>query len=110
MSEDTRLITNTGPTVMQVLFEPWSAVHELKPDETFRIIGTSPYEGSMEVVETDDLVIVYAWPGATLQLFNGDVPVDDPVFGIGFPELPPGMSMRGFTELMFGSPARQGPP
>jgi hypothetical protein len=104
MTEETRFITNPGPAVLQVLFEPWSMLHELPAGETFRIVGTSPQQGSMEVVETNDLVTVYGWPGSTLQVFQGEALLDDPALYIGVPDLPPGMSMRAFTELMFGGP------
>jgi hypothetical protein len=54
----------------------------------------------MEVVEADGSMAVYGWPGSTLEVYNGDVLVND--FSIVFPELPPGMSPRSFVEVMFG--------
>src|SRR5205814_2294089 len=87
--EDTQVVTNSGPDPLQVWFEPWGMPHSLPPGESFRVVGRSPQTGRMEVVEADGSVAVYGWPGSTLQVYNGDVLVDD--FSIVFPELPPGM-------------------
>ena len=106
--EDTQVVTNPGPAPLQVWFEPWGMPHPLSPGESFRVVGRSPQPGRMEVVAADGAVAVYGWPGSTLRVYNGGVPVDD--FSIVFPELPPGMSPRGFVEFMFGGPGGPGGP
>jgi hypothetical protein len=100
--EDVQVISNPGPTPIQVWFEPWGMPHPLPSGETFRVVGRSPQPGPMEVVNADGSVVVYGWPGSTLRVYNGEALVDD--FNIVFPELPPGMSPRGFVEFMFGGP------
>lgn len=105
--EDVQVVTNPGSTPLQVWFEPWGMPHLLSPGEEFRVVGISPQPGRMEVVEVDGSVAVYGWNGSTLQVYNGDELVDD--FSLVFPELPPGMSSRGFIEFMFGGPGGPGP-
>ena len=100
--EDVQVVTNPGSTSLQVWFEPWGMPHSLQAGEVFRVIGRSPQPGRMEIVETDGAVAVYGWAGSTLMVYKGDVLVDD--FNIVFPELPPGMSARGFVEFMFRGP------
>ena len=77
MFEDTQVVANPGPGPLKVWFEPWGMPHLLPPGELFRIIGRSTKPGRMEVVETEDSVAVYGWPGSTLRVYNGDVLVDD---------------------------------
>ena len=62
--------------------------------------------GRMEVVESDGSIAVYGWPGSTLQVYNGEMLVDD--FSTEFPETPPGMSPRSFVAFMFGGPGGPG--
>ena len=100
MFEDTQVVTNPGPDLLQVWFEPWGMPHSLPPGESFRVVGRSSEAGRMEVVKADGAVAVYGWPGSTLRVYNGDALVDD--FSTVFPELPPGMSPRSFVEKMFG--------
>ena len=104
--EDTQVVTNPGPGPLQVWFEPWGMPHSLAPGEAFRVVGRSTQTGRMEVVAADGFVAVYGWPGSTLRVYNCEVLVDD--FSIVFPELPPGMSPRGFVEFMFGGPGGPG--
>jgi hypothetical protein len=103
MFEDTQTVSNPGPNPLEVWFEPWGMLQPLPPGESFRVVGRSPQAGQMEVVESGDAVVVYAWPGATLQVFNGAEMVDE--FRIAVPDLPPGTSTRAFVEDFFGGPS-----
>lgn len=100
MFENRRTISNSSTNPLDVLFEPMCTDHSLAPGEQLTVVGRSPHEGQLEVIETSDGVAVYSWPGSTLQVFNGDKLVYD--FNFPVPDLPPDMSTRSFVEFMFG--------
>ncbi|GDX97078.1 hypothetical protein LBMAG47_27430 [Planctomycetia bacterium] len=104
--EDVKVVSNPGSNSLEVWFEPWGMSHSLLAGESFRVVGRSDQPGELEVVAADGAVAVYAWPGSTVMVYKGDTLVDD--FNIVFPELPPGMSARGFVEFMFGGPGGPG--
>ena len=103
MIESIEELRNDSPSPMDVHLEPWGAVHTLSPGSVLRIVARSPTEGTLEVVREESHITVFAWPGSTVQAFEGSKLVADcrpPV-----PDLPKGMSVRRFVKLMFGSEA-----
>jgi len=94
-------IKNDSARPIHVHLEPWGFVCALSPTKTLRVVARSSTEGSLEVVREGEVVIVYAWPGATAQAFEGSALVQD--CGIPVPDVPKGLSIRGFLGLMFGS-------
>ena len=66
----------------------------LEPGGSLRLVGTSAETGAFEVVEEEDRVVVYHWPGSTVQVFQGEPLVND--LNVAVPGTPPGMSTQGF--------------
>ena len=103
MFEDTQVVHNGGSEPIQVWFEPWGMPHTLPPGNSFRVLGRSDRAGQLEIVASGCVVMVYAWVGSTVQIFDGDTAVDN--LDIPFPDcLPDGMTTRGFAEFLFGKP------
>ena len=101
MIERVEEIKNDSPRPIEVHLEPWGFVCSLLPTKTLRIVARSSTEGSLEVARDGNAVVVYAWPGATAQAFEGTALIQD--CPIAVPDVPKGLSMRGFINLMFGS-------
>jgi hypothetical protein len=91
-------IKNDSPTVIDVRIEPWGATHRVSVGGQLRIVARSLQDGGFETVRDGNVVTVYAWAGATAQVFDGGVLVHD--FPVPIPDVPPNMSMRAFIKLM----------
>lgn len=104
MFERTESVTNTGSEVLEVHLEPWGCIHTLQPGRVLRVVARGARNGDLEVVRTPDTVTVFAWPGTTAKVFEGDVLVED--LSTSVPEVPDGLSMRAFLATVFG-PARK---
>lgn len=73
---------------LQVWFDPWGDLLPLEPGGSLRLVGTSTEPGAFQVVEEEDRVVVYAWPGSTVQAFQGETVVND--MNVPVPGTPPG--------------------
>lgn len=96
-----REIRNDRDTAVEVILEPWGMVIEIPPRSFVRVVAASPQAGELEVIEGDEQIAVYAWDGAIISAFDarGNCLYETDVT---FPPLPKGMSVRQFTDLMFG--------
>jgi hypothetical protein len=98
MFEDTRTFSNHKEHPVGVCFEPWATILDLFPAQSINVIARSNSEGQLDVVDEDDRITIYAWPGCTLKVFSGDellLECHNPV-----PELPKGMSVRSFFKIL----------
>jgi hypothetical protein len=102
MNEVTETIVNDGSRPLQVCIEPWAEELLLAPGHTLRIVGRSEGEGSFEVRRVTRGVVVYAWPGSTSIVYDGDRVLRS--FDSRVPEIPTNLaSTRAFVEMMFGN-------
>ena len=100
MFQDAQTVANKSPAPLHVCFEPWADVVELAPGHTLRIVAESPHAGRLEVDKHDHSICVYAWPGATVKVYDeSDLVI---AFDVAVPELPQGMSIKGFVDFMGG--------
>ena len=77
MHEVVEMVRNDGAVDCDVVMEPWGMPLRLAAGRAFRIVARSPAPGKLEVVRRFEAVIVYAWPGATATVFDGECVVDD---------------------------------
>ena len=104
MYEVVETIRNNGRDELTVVMEPWGMPLSLMPGHSFSLFGRASSEGHFEIIKQADAVMVYAWPGATVEVFDGDVLVES--FAIRVPAVPRGQSVRGFLDFMLGNPPR----
>src|SRR5262245_15902274 len=104
MYEVVETIPNDGPDELTVIVEPWGMPLSLMPGHSFSLIGRASSEGHFEISKQADAVMVYAWPGSTVEVFDGDVLVES--FAIRVPPVPSGQSVRGFLDFMLGKSQR----
>jgi hypothetical protein len=51
--------------------EPWGETYPMPAGSSFQINAKGPQQGALiQVEETDDEVIVYGWPGSTVQVLQ----------------------------------------
>jgi hypothetical protein len=71
-------ISNRSDADLILALEPWADEYPLSARATVRIVGFAEAVGEFEVGYSVGRVTVYAWPGATIRLFDGDQE-----FGVG---------------------------
>src|SRR5688572_2425018 len=83
---------------LNVWFEPWGDGETFAPGTVVELRATGRPDGRLEIDMREECVIVYGWPGCTLQVFANGILLRD--FSIPVPEPPPGMTTRQFVELL----------
>ena len=104
MFERIEAIHNTGGNALEVQVEPWAVSHVLAAGSQIRIVARGLRDGLLEVRWLGNVVTVYAWPGATVQVFDQDKLVLD--CSTPVPDLPVGISVRTFVTNLFGTRAK----
>ena len=104
MATDSKTVSNISADPIEVIFEPWAMSYVLPAGQSFRLEALSDRTGELEVSRSSAGIEVYAWPGATLQVWNGTTLVDH--FDRAVPELPANMTTRDFIGLLLGRPKR----
>lgn len=91
-------ISNHRAFTRILVLEPWGAEYSIGPQEKMTISFESPGSGLLEMEESDDSIVVFAWPGSSAKVRNaGQVFEHDRV-----PDVPPGMTTRDFLCLLLG--------
>lgn len=104
MYKVTHYITNETDQPLDVWMEPWGDGFTLSPHAHVRLVGQSEMEGDLHIEYLPNRVMIYGWPGCTLQVNSH--PTDELIrdFSIPFPSIPSGLSMKEFITLLFGDP------
>jgi hypothetical protein len=100
MYEIVETIRNDDAADCSVVIEPWGMPLLLPPGRAFKLVARAPGDGELEIVRKDGAVVVYAWPGSTVDVFDGVQLVER--FPTPVPMVPSGMSVKGFLDLMLG--------
>jgi hypothetical protein len=68
---ETLAVRNGTERTLTLHLEPWGEEYELPPRGCYLVVGHGPRVGSgLEVEYLDQAVVVTAWKGATVQLFE----------------------------------------
>ncbi len=100
MHEVVETIRNEDAADCSVVIEPWGLPLRLPPGRAFKLVARAPANGKLEIVRRTAAVIVYAWPGSTVDVFDGKQLVHQ--FATPVPTVPPGQSVKRFLDMMFG--------
>jgi hypothetical protein len=69
--QETLAVRNGSERTLTLYLEPWGEEYVLPPMGCYLVVGHGPRVGSgLEVAYLDQAVIVTAWKGATVQLFE----------------------------------------
>lgn len=79
--------------------EPWGEEYELPAGATFTVTGRGPEGDGIEVAWDDNVVTVYAWPGASLRVMHRGVEVG-PSDRVTAPRIPDGMRLREWVTAL----------
>ena len=104
MHEVVHRVRNEGSTNRVVVIEPWGMPLSLEPGHTFKLIARAQAIGDFEIVEESDGVVVYGWPGSTVDVFDGDVLLHQ--FATPVPPVLQGQSVKRFLDVMLGRDPR----
>jgi hypothetical protein len=102
MFEVAEAIANEGAEPFELWCEPWAESIRVAPGKRLTIVGTSLREGRFEVERKELGVVIYAWPGSTVIVYDGETVLR--TFPTPVPDIPRGMSTKGFVGLLFGQP------
>jgi len=80
--------------------EPWGDEIVLPTGAVGELRATSPEAGDLEIVPEERGVVIYAWSGATLQVFASGSMLQDYTYPV--PYVPAGMSVRAFLGVVLG--------
>jgi len=73
LTHETRLrVTNPDTTEATLLLEPWGETYAMPAGGVFEVHAEGPEGGAMEVAVEKSVVAVWAWPGSTVRLFQGE--------------------------------------
>jgi hypothetical protein len=106
MHEIMETAKNEGAADRIIVVEPWGMPLQIPPGHTFRIIARAPTPGQLEIVQAAEAIIVYAWPGSTVDVVDGELLVHR--FATPVPAVPPGQSVKEFLDLLLGPPPHAG--
>jgi hypothetical protein len=68
MQETVVHIFNSKEEPVDVWFEPWASALLLKPNAQFRLVARSEREGELQIDYLPGRIMVYGWPGCTVQV------------------------------------------
>jgi len=94
------LIENPVENEIKVIFEPWAFSLDLEPKKTFRVVCKSEFQGELEILHQPGTLIVFAWQGTTLTIYDENKIVME--VPIAVPALPLGMTTHGFLGMVLG--------
>jgi len=106
MYQSVEFVDNPTEQAIQVILEPWGLSIPLPANASFKVVARSPHEGQMEREDTSDGVIVYAWPGSTISVYQDNKLVEE--IPIAVPSVPDGMNVRSFLGMVFGGKPKNG--
>ena len=96
-------ITNSFAEMVVFCVEPWGDEIPLPAGGSFHVRAEGPPQGELEVQVAAGRVTVWGWPGSTLSVFRPDGTQVDHPGRPRVPDVPPGMTTRGFLNVVFGS-------
>lgn len=98
--ESTERIENDGPDELVLVVEPWASEYALPPGAAYVVRAKSHIAGALELERERHLVICWAWPGSTAEVWSNDQLVESFVQPV--PAVPQGLSVRGFLRGILG--------
>jgi len=101
--ESSLAITNSSMTEVTLHLEPWGDQFLIPPGSKLSLTATAERSGSFEIEHLGSEIIIWAWPSASVKVFNAGVEV-----GAGLAERPPvpdvpeGQSASSFLRAILG--------
>jgi len=65
-------LANRSDADLTLVLEPWADEYSFPSGALFRIVGYAATPGEFEVEYAVERITVYAWPGATIRIFDGN--------------------------------------
>jgi hypothetical protein len=70
--EQTLVVENSdSAATLNVIFEPWADEMDLPTESSLRLVAQSHLEGAFHVVCQPGRLVVMAWGGCTMRIFDG---------------------------------------
>lgn len=64
-------LVNPREAAVQLILEPWGEVYIIPPDDVVDITVQGPAGEALEIAHEADAIVVWGWPGSTIQVFHG---------------------------------------
>src|ERR1051325_3902678 len=99
--ESSIAVTNSTATEIVLHLEPWGDQFVMPAATTLSLRATAEQAGSFEIEHLENEIIVWAWPRASVKVFNGEVEV-----GVNerptVPAIPEGRRVSSFFKAILG--------
>lgn len=96
-------VTNSAGKRRRFHLEPWGDQIEMADGATFILRAEANQQGSFEVEYSEDEIIVWAWPSASVKIFLGETEIG--MVGVErppVPDVPKGQTVASFLRSMLG--------
>jgi len=95
------VVTNTSDRAARVFFEPWGLDCTLDPHQSLKLIFNCA-NPQLTIERSDDEIAVYVETSCSVDVVQDD----GVIYGSlpPFPGTPPGLSVKGFINGLFGGP------
>lgn len=83
-------VENTAARPLTFVLEPWANEHPIAPGERFIVEAEGPAgeEAQLYVEQSEDYLVVWAWPGADARVLRADGSVIEGWSGNRVPDIP----------------------
>jgi hypothetical protein len=99
-------LTNQQSRDVSFMAEPWGGEFSLPSGSTVDLVAQGPADGVLEWEIGEDVIVVYGWVGSTVQVYLDGKRIE--VYDHPVPQVPQGMSVSGFANLVFREPEKPG--
>lgn len=99
-------LTNQQPRDVSFMVEPWGGEFSLPSGSTVDLVAQGPADGVVEWEIGEDVIVVYGWVGSTVQVYLDGEHIG--IYDHHVLQVPLGMSVSGFANLVFRGPEKPG--
>jgi len=65
-------VKNSSKASLTLYLEPWGEVYAIAPEATYDVVARGPEGGSVQIEVVADGIVVHAWCGSTVSLYQGE--------------------------------------
>jgi hypothetical protein len=100
-------VCNARETDVTFILEPWASEFVMCPGAVLELRVEGPEGDTLQLDYGADHITAWGWSGSVIEVWQNGAMLYGPSLPV--PEVPPGMSVRGFLGMVLGEPKLQDP-